>query len=304
MATSKFQVRSITFEGLSDPSKKVLTQPPIVNPKTGMEYDLDDPEFPVVKDHEFKIKYWAMPRSTSFYLKYMTEHWAHFNKARFHGAMKPPDAFGLLKDVDAKRMRLRGRFRFKERRLEVSPNLFNAPHEGWINRTLIHEMAHQYVYDVQGETEISIEKGHGPLWKAAMRMANLPPSRFDNTANEMFFDAKEKKRHAPQMNFQERRRELLKTRVIVQRPSLGYPVEVMHLEGNALGVLIGPSRQGPRSKNEWFYMNTNGFVQAIPLVHCLELYPPDRAPLLTPEMQKKAQDKWDSLADRGLIRIN
>lgn len=199
------------IDGLGGGKGRLMTQPPIVNPKTGNEYDLNDPEFPVVKDHAFKIRYWAMPKSTPFFLKYMKEHWAYFNKDRFHGAMKEPK-FGLLKDVDALRMRLRGRFTYNGRVLELSPNLWNAPHEGWVNRILIHEMCHQYVYDVHGQTEWSEEKGHGPLWKQTMRMAGLPPSRFDLTSNEMFFDAKEVKKHKPIMDYRALHRALKTSR--------------------------------------------------------------------------------------------
>lgn len=221
--------QAVTFDGLDDDEEekpspgKHKVQPPIKDPKTGDYYDLDDPEFPVVKDHTFKLRYWEMPRSTTFLLRYMKEHWEFFNKTRFHGRMESPK-FSLLKDVDALRMKLRGRFSFTERDLALSPNLWNAPHEGWANRTLIHEMCHQYVYDVHGETEYKIKKGHGPLWKQTMVMAGLPPSQFDNTSNEMYFDAKEIKKHKPLLDYRATFRELKATHRKVPAPSKFVPV--------------------------------------------------------------------------------
>lgn len=194
------QVVSVGFEGFGDAHKKIglKTQPPIVD-KNGKPYDLDDPIFPVVKDHEFRVNYWAMPKTAPFMLRYMDEHWTYFNKTRFHGKLTKPN-FGLLKDVDAKRMKLRGHYIYGTPGLiELSPNLFNAPHEGWINRILIHEMCHQYVFETYGLKQAVEDgaktKGHGILWQQAMHMAGLPASRFDDQGNEMYFDKKEMKKH-------------------------------------------------------------------------------------------------------------
>jgi hypothetical protein len=57
MAIEKFKIHAVGFNGINVKNHK--TQPPINDPK-GVPYDLDDPEFPVVKDHEFKVKYWTM----------------------------------------------------------------------------------------------------------------------------------------------------------------------------------------------------------------------------------------------------
>jgi hypothetical protein len=213
MDTRQGRELAIRINGLDLNKQSTLTQPPIKD-KQGQPYDLDDPILPVVKDHQFRIRYWQMPKTPAFYFKYLEEHWDYFNKTRFGGKMKRP-SFGLLKDVDALSMKLRGRYRPMDNLLELSPNLFNAPHEGWLNRTLIHEMCHQYVWEVHG-SDVAREdgrktKGHGPLWATAMRMAGLPPSRFDDTSNEMFFDKKEEKKHKPVIDFRAAFRELQRT---------------------------------------------------------------------------------------------
>lgn len=125
-------------------------------------------------------------------IAYIEEHYDYFNKTRFHGKLERP-RIAMLKDVAAHKMRLRGVWRPSERTLAFSPNLFNAPHEGWINRVIIHEMCHQEVTDHEGgERE---EGGHGPKWKAAMIRAGLPPIRYDYESNETYMDKVEKQKY-------------------------------------------------------------------------------------------------------------
>lgn len=223
---------AISFDGMD--IKRHDTQPPIVD-KKGVPYDLNDPEFPVIKDHKFKVNYWAMPKTPAFMLKYLTEHWEYFNKTRFHGALKAPSIV-LLKDVSAITMKLRGRYSYYDRILSMSPNLFNSPHEGWVNRILIHEMCHQYVFDVHGETEMKKEKGHGPIWKETMRMAKLPPSRFDDTSNEVYMDKKELKKHAPVINFRNKHAELVSTHPRIIKP---YPYQFIKFANSKGGETCG-----------------------------------------------------------------
>ncbi len=197
-------VSAINFDGFGE----VKDEQPQVFKKDGTPYDMNDPEFPIVRDHQFKVKYWQMPRMDSYHLRYMDEHWVYFNKTRFHGELKKPE-LALLRDTDALKMKLRGLWEPRKRKLSLSPNLFNAPHEGWANRVLIHEMAHQYVTEHHGwEKEIEDgkkTKGHGPLWQAAMRMAGLAPNRYDYEGNETYMDMHEKKKHKQEIERRDRR---------------------------------------------------------------------------------------------------
>lgn len=183
-----FERSAISFEGFDVPKQD--EQPEIIDPKTGKPFDLNDPAFPVVKGHKFLWKYWAMPRTPNHIILYLREHYDYFNRKRFNGLLTRPNLM-LLKDVNAAKMKLRGLWVPATRDLKISPNLFNAPHEGWVNRVLIHEMCHQEVTDHRGgESE---EKGHGPKWRAAMLRTGLTPSRFDTESNETYMDKQEKK---------------------------------------------------------------------------------------------------------------
>lgn len=178
--------------------KKSESQPEVINPKTQKPYDLTDPEYPVVNDasHKFKWQYWKMPKSVdSLMIDYLEERWVYFNRTRFGGRLTKPQ-IRLLRDVNALKMKLRGLWTSSDTKppgeLAISPNLFNAPHEGWVNRTLIHEMCHQEEFETFGTIDRT-EKGHGPRWQALMRRAGLRPNRFDTEGNETYADQKEKK---------------------------------------------------------------------------------------------------------------
>lgn len=189
-------IKAAGYEGFTFLKKKD-EQPEVINPKTGKPFDLTDPEFPVVsdKEHHFKWSYWKMPKSSdSIMLDYLEDHWAYFNRTRFGGRLTKP-RIRLLRDVNAVRMKLRGLWTGSRTQppgeLAISPNLFNAPHEGWVNRVLIHEMCHQDEWETFGSIDRD-EKGHGPRWQECMRKAGLHPNRFDTESNETYADQKEK----------------------------------------------------------------------------------------------------------------
>jgi hypothetical protein len=178
---------AISFDGFSMPA----SEQPQVFRKDGKPYDMNDPDFPIIRGHKFTNNYWAMPIMDSSRLKYIEERWKYFNQTRFHNELQPCK-FALLKDMNAWRMKRRGDWTGALRRLRVSPNLFNSPHEGWINRILLHEMCHQYCFEKFGKAEKE-NKGHGPLWKAAMQMISLPPLQYDYEQNETYTDPFEKR---------------------------------------------------------------------------------------------------------------
>jgi hypothetical protein len=317
---------AIQFEGLEIPKDKY--QPPVKKkPDSDEYYDLNDPEFPVVQDHEFRTKYWRIPHNSfSTYLRYLDEHWAYFNKTRFEGQLKKP-RFGLLKDLDAQRMRLRGRYGPETRRpldeagmLEISPNLFNAPHEGWVNRTLIHEMCHQAVWQVEGpdawDDEYKQGKGHGSRWMSWMRHAHLPPSRFDDTRNEMYMGPDDHKREQDRQELREKVKEVRKTRVPMQQPRIGLGVAIhfKNKEDLVIGILIGPMA-APRDENgnpkiqrklveSWYFISiSDKRVYKASLRHAYYLYPDESKVVDTPFWQQEVQRQRFALETRGLIDI-
>lgn len=244
------------FEGLGLSTKKPHTQPAVVDPKTGNPFNLKDPEFPVVDDasHHFRWSYWAMPKTIPrVMLEYLEDHWKYFNKTRFHGKLKEPN-IRLLKDVNAVTMRLRGLWTPSKRELSISPNLFNAPHEGWVNRTLIHEMCHQSENEKYGEIDMT-EKGHGHLWQQEMRLAGLPPSRFDFTTNETYSDKKEKevikKKKEALEPFTVAQALLKAERQPIGQPTVGMSVLFATLRGVIFGTITGKgSKAGSFSVEE------------------------------------------------------
>lgn len=314
---------SITFEGLDIPDDKY--QPPVKKKNSEEFYDLNDPEFPVVQDHEFRTKYWRIPHNSfSTYLRYLDEHWEYFNKTRFQGKLVKPK-FGMLKDLDAQRMRLRGRYGPTTRRpmdekglLEISPNLFNADHEGWVNRTLIHEMCHQAVWQVDGpdawDAEYKIGKGHGPLWEGWMRHAHLPPSRFDDTSNETYMGIDDHAREQERKEIREKVAEVRSKRIMVQQPQmhLGVAIHFRNKDDLTVGILIGPVA-APKDENgnpkvqrslntSWYFVNiADKSVYKTNLRHAYYLYPEEQAVVNTPFWHQEVIRKRELLERKGLI---
>jgi len=225
-------------------------QPP-VNKPDGTPYDLDDPQFPVIKNsvHKWKLNYWKLPPMPSYWLKYVAEHWTYFNQTRFHGALQQA-SFGLLKDVDAMKMKLRGHCQYyygrKPTSIRLSPNLFNAPHEGFVNRVLIHEMCHQYAFEVHKAVN-EVAQGHGPMWQQTMHMAGLTPSRYDTVGNEMYMDKKEKKKHAEQLDIMSKNTQLRSELVKNYQPALmlvGEEVVFIYKGQLVHGRLLGTKTKG------------------------------------------------------------
>jgi hypothetical protein len=315
---------SITFEGLDIPKDKY--QPPVKKKNSEEFYDLNSPEFPVVQDHEFKTKYWLIPHnSTSSYLRYIEEHWAYFNRTRFEGKLRKPK-FAFLKDLDAMRMRLRGRFGPPSRTkyedpgtLELSPNLFNAPHEGWINRTLIHEMCHQAVWEIDGidawDDEYKHGKGHGPRWMQWMRHAHLPASRFDDTKNEMYMGDDDHKRAQERKDIVKKVHEVRMKRIPVQQPKMFLPVLLLFkdkIDTPVTGILIGPVAlpRGPtgyptrerKASDSWYFIDVSDKrIYKTSLRSAFYLYPDEAKAFDTDFWKQEVTRERRRLENRELI---
>lgn len=203
---------AMEIEGFDDLPQRLNQdeQPPVINEKTGKPYDLNDPDFPVVKGHKFKYRYWAMTKDPGSLVGYLKEHWDYFNKTRFHGKMEQP-TLALLRNLSGATARTRGLWQPGLRKLSIAPSMFKAPHEGWVNRVLIHEMAHQYVTDFEGGERV--EGGHGPKWQATMRWVGLPPMRYDTESRDTFLTKVEKQDKAIQEQKFQRFQQKLSQRV-------------------------------------------------------------------------------------------
>lgn len=284
---------AIKFSGIN--INRSISQPPITD-KYGRSYDLDDPAFPVVKDHDFKTKYWAMPKTATFMLKYLEEHWVYFNKTRFGGRMKPPAELGLLRDVDAMKMKTRGMWWPYERKLKISPNLFNAPHEGWVNRTLIHEMCHQHVSDLEGGERS--QKGHGPKWQHRMMEAGLPPNRFDFTSNITYMDQFERRKHKTAVNFHDASNFLKETRNRILIPAAYTPCVFPSAKGETFGMIV---MEQPDLHDWWIVATSIARPDGTSEFH--ERVPGRRLYALEPEEAEKYGTKeWKAAVD--LIRVH
>lgn len=169
------------FAGLG--MKPLLEQPQVNDPVTGKPLNMNDPELPIIRDPDAKFTqvYWRMADTDYAKLTYLREHWEYYNKKLFEGKLRPLDQIRLLRDVAVISMRKEGHFGRKrvegelKRELAVSPNLFNAPHEGWVNNLIVHEMCHQSTHEQYPE-DFAVQDAHGWRWQREMLRCGLQPT--------------------------------------------------------------------------------------------------------------------------------
>lgn len=130
--------------------------------------------------------------------------WKYLNNVKFQDRMILP-TLGFLKATDPKNMRLRGRWWAVKRLLEVSPNLYNA-HQDFFVEIFLHEMCHQAVSEID-KTRENEQKGHGPLWQKWMKHVGLNPRRFDPNDNTVYMNKEQLDQHLKEkeqrkLNFQ------------------------------------------------------------------------------------------------------
>jgi hypothetical protein len=128
---------------------------------------------------------------SGYRIKFMKQLWTHLNTAKFHGALPAPRAIQLMPNVQAKKLRTRGRWFPSPRVLEMAPRTFNA-HLDFFVEIFLHEMCHQAVTDIDKSFSME-EAGHGAEWKAWMVKVGLNPRRFDPNPNETYMSKKELK---------------------------------------------------------------------------------------------------------------
>ena len=100
----------------------------------------------------------------TFKTKYLKERWHWFNNHCFGGVMKEPDVWEITKAF--KDIKLFGSWTSSSRRIKMHPKLWELKDERQCLGTLLHEMAHQYVFE--HEPWAAHEDSHGPSWQNAM----------------------------------------------------------------------------------------------------------------------------------------
>lgn len=114
------------------------------------------------------------------------------NRLFFGGKLKEPTPIALSKD--------QGKF-FTNRayytgrgEIFMAPRIFLAGDEAITTATLVHEMCHQAVDQIDNDFYDGgpAVQGHGPKWEAWMRKCMLTPSRYCNYDSQTFVPEKEK----------------------------------------------------------------------------------------------------------------
>lgn len=178
------------------PEKKVeptIKDIMVQSPNTPGSTENDDSKVPEIHVSPAIDKQYAAIRglnSPHAQLSFMKTLWPYLNENKFAGKMKVPNLV-LLKKMGATSMRLRGRWWAHNRTLEVSPRLFNASQNFFVE-VFLNEMCHQAVSEIDRVRE-NENKGHGPLWTKWMKHVGLNPRRYDPNDNTVYMTEKEKK---------------------------------------------------------------------------------------------------------------
>jgi hypothetical protein len=150
-----------------------------------------------------------------------------------------------------------------------------------------------------------------------MRHAKLPPSRFDDTRNEMYMGIDDHKRDQERKDFREKLNETRKGRILVQQPKMFLPVMFLFKKEDepVHGILIGPvapkqredeyEYKAPRQTNRepsWYYLNPKDKrVYKASLRTAFYLYGNENEQYTTPFWKQEVMRQRQNLEDRGLI---
>ena len=119
---------------------------------------------------------------------YLTGAWNRANSSFFANKLRPVQ-LRFSKDMGTG-FRRRGAWHANRRTISISPRLFLSE-ESKVLTTLVHEMCHQWVSEVDGVNDRS-EGGHGSNWQSAMRRCGLTPSRYSKYDNLTFMTEDER----------------------------------------------------------------------------------------------------------------
>lgn len=163
------------------PSIPVPEHPPILSRKQIMDQEL--------LANFGNADRFARIKTTSDAIGYTAEVWKKVNAKKCGGRLKQP-TFSISKDM-GHRVRTLGRWSPSRRAIILSPRLFKAK-ELIALTTIVHEIAHEAVTDINGIAAEPQEQGHGPIWAAWMSVLGLDPHRFAQHDRMEYFDEDEK----------------------------------------------------------------------------------------------------------------
>jgi len=191
--------------------------PPKFNPKDSPNNpgskENDDSQVPVTHIPEQLQKMYRFCQTNddrTYRLSFNKRLWDFLNETKFGGKMKQP-YLGLLKMQAAGKMRLRGYWMAMRRQLSVSPRLYNASQNFFVE-IFLHEMCHQAVSEIDRVVDRTAQ-GHGPNWITWMRKVGLNPRRFDPNDNSTYMTDDEKDEHERKKEERQQKREIVQEQI-------------------------------------------------------------------------------------------
>lgn len=217
---------------------------PVVSPGSKENDDSHVPKTVISGDLAKMYEYAQKTDNKTFRLRLRFMHtlWKYLNQHKFGSDLVEPH-MGLMKNVAGKSLRVRGRWWAGKRLLEVSPRLFNAS-QNFFLEVFMHEMCHQAVSEVDKVRDTN--KGHGPVWAKWMKHVGLNPLRFDPNDNTTYITEDEKAEHQEEQDKRRAVRE--KNKQVIENRSMRHtypandkPASII-IDGHVLnGLIICPS---------------------------------------------------------------
>jgi predicted SprT family Zn-dependent metalloprotease len=209
--------------------------------KTGTEND--DKDVPVTKISPRLEELYASAQKYERYRKtFLHEAWKELNITKFGGRLRMP-YLQFMKMQGATSMRLRGVWSPRNRQLKISPRLFNASQNFFIE-TLLHEMCHQACYELSAMSPEEAadnrkHKGHGRVWSAWMRKVGLNPLRYDPNENSVYMTEEERTEHEQKMEkWKQTKKDAEEQGLWPARMQYGEQVVVRRAEGLEKGIIV------------------------------------------------------------------
>ena len=129
-------------------------------------------------------------KKTNDIITYAKQQWDLHNKKYFGGKLKK-GAFYILKDMGTG-FRALGKYYPQRNWIGLNRRLVLAGEKSF-NKTLLHEMCHQAVDQIDGIRKEG-NGGHGPYWAKWMRKCGLPPNRYNDEERAVFTTPEEQKK--------------------------------------------------------------------------------------------------------------
>jgi hypothetical protein len=169
----------------------------------------DDPEVSVPNvGTALTLGYPVAQKTPTYRLKFMQHLWSELNRLKFGGKMKAPNLHVRSSSVGRTRASWTGVYRL----LEVSPNMFNAGLEVFVE-IFLHEMCHQATDELSVLThddarDEAAHRGHGRVWAGWMRKVGLNPNRTDKNDKTTYMTPEERENWEADREFNKLARQL------------------------------------------------------------------------------------------------